>query len=129
MTTKDWLKDLQAETNLKNEHDVYILMVRTLQILRDRVTLEEAVDLGAQLPLIIRGAYYDGWKPDTEPLKFKKVEEFYELLQSSLTISEDIESEKAAKAVFKVLANRISAGELKDMKTMLPDVFEELFPE
>ncbi|AKB78938.1 hypothetical protein MSHOH_2455 [Methanosarcina horonobensis HB-1 = JCM 15518] len=35
----------------------------TLHTLRDRLTIEEIVQLAAQLPLPIKGMYYDGWIP------------------------------------------------------------------
>jgi len=38
-----------------------------LHALRDRLIPDEAVDLGAQLPMLVRGMHYEGWKPNATP--------------------------------------------------------------
>lgn len=61
--TNEWVKDLEAE--LGTDHPAYAWRVLRayLQVLRDRVTTDEAAHLAAQLPLPLRGAFYDGFDP------------------------------------------------------------------
>ena len=40
----------------------YNVLKATLHALRDRIGPENAIHLGAQLPILVRGIYYDGWQ-------------------------------------------------------------------
>ena len=56
-----WLKELRDNGDLADEAAAYSVLRAVLHQLRDRLTPEEAVDLAAQLPLIVRGIYFEGW--------------------------------------------------------------------
>ena len=43
--------------------------------------MSEAAHLGAQLPMLVRGFYYDEWKPTSTPVKFKTTQEFYDAVK------------------------------------------------
>lgn len=58
-----WLDDLMAELGWQDRHKAYLALRAVLHTLRDRLTVEEAAHLGAQLPMLIRGFYYEGWDP------------------------------------------------------------------
>jgi hypothetical protein len=59
----------------------------TLHALRDRLTVEEVAQLGAQLPMLIRGFYYEGWDPTGKPLRERHEEQF--LVRISREFSDD----------------------------------------
>ena len=52
---QEWLKSLRDNADLADTTDALALLRVVLHQLRDRLTLEEAVDLGQQLPIIVRG--------------------------------------------------------------------------
>jgi len=58
-----WLEDLAQELGNIPAQRAYSILRAVLHALRDRLTVEEAVKLGAQLPLLVRGFYYEGWRP------------------------------------------------------------------
>jgi len=124
-TTNLWLKELMAELGWQDRHKAYMGLRLTLHALRDRLTVAEAVQLGAQLPMLIRGFYYEGWTPAGKPLKERHKESFLAPLRDYF----GIDAERVARAVFKVLERRISAGELADIKSLLPHELNELWPE
>jgi uncharacterized protein (DUF2267 family) len=70
--TDIWLKQAALELKWRDRHKTYIALRAVLHALRDRVTNREAVQLGAQLPTVIRGIYYEGW---TLPDKSRRVSE------------------------------------------------------
>jgi uncharacterized protein (DUF2267 family) len=60
--TQVWLNDLMFELDWEDRPQKAYLALRTvLHALRDRLTVEEAVQLGAQLPMLVRGFYFEGW--------------------------------------------------------------------
>jgi uncharacterized protein (DUF2267 family) len=114
-----WLEDLMGETGW-DPHRAYAALRAVLHVLRDRLTADEAVDLGAQLPLLLRGMYYEGWRPSAHPLKYRHKEDFLErVAQHCPALAED-ERETAARAVFKVLARRVTGGEVRQVENQLP---------
>ena len=70
-TIQEWLKELKDKGELADEAAAYKVLRAVLHQLRDRLTFEEAVDLGAQLPIIIRGLYYEGWRGHRVPRKIR----------------------------------------------------------
>jgi len=55
-----WLKELMDALGWDDRYQAYEGLRTTLHALRDRLTLEEMAQLGAQVPLLIRGVYYEG---------------------------------------------------------------------
>src|SRR5215212_10060666 len=74
--TNIWLNDVMEALGRENEREAYRALRVTLQELRDRLTVEEVAQLGAQLPMLIRGFYYEGWDPTGKPLKERDKEQF-----------------------------------------------------
>jgi uncharacterized protein (DUF2267 family) len=69
-TAHTWLADV-AEMFGTKDHRFALRLVRAwLHAVRDRLTVDEAVHLGAQLPELLRGVYYDGWNPSKVPTKY-----------------------------------------------------------
>jgi len=123
-----WLKELMLELEWKREPQKAYLALRTvLHALRDRLTAEEAIQLGAQLPVLIRGSYYEGWKLKRKPVK-ERHEEFLEHVKKPFKDDVTIDPERVTRAVFRVLDRRTSAGEINDVKHMLPKSLRKLWP-
>lgn len=129
--TNEWLNDLMYEMNWTEKHKAYSAIRVCLHALRDRLTVDEATHLGAQLPLLIRGVYYEGWNPSAAPEKIRDKEEFlYRIRESAKGTDLQVEdAETTTRAVFKLLFHRISEGEIQDIKQMIPDALREFWPE
>ncbi len=123
----EWLNDLMTELGGDDRHAAYGALRAALHALRDRLTVEETVKLGAQLPMLIRGLYYEGWHPAGKPLKQHK-REFLEGIRESLRGRGDANPEIIARAVFAVVARHVSSGEAEDVKHILPKELRDLWP-
>jgi uncharacterized protein (DUF2267 family) len=125
--TNLWLKDLMARLGTSDRHLAYLALRTTLHALRDRLTVDEAAHLGAQLPMQIRGFYYDGCHAAGKPLKDHAKEAFLAHVAAEAHAL-DFDPEPAVRAVFGLLAARITAGEIEDVKSILPGPVRELWP-
>jgi uncharacterized protein (DUF2267 family) len=118
--TQLWIDDLARELGWEDRHRVYRVLRVTLHLLRDRLPLNEAVQLGAQLPMLVRGLYYEGWRPSGMPDKRLDRREFLLAVEDALTGESDMNAEQISRAAFRVLENHISRGESQDIAGVLP---------
>lgn len=121
---------VQKYTNIEDSHKAFQAMRVSLQALRDRIPTEEAVHLGAQLPNLIAGFYYDGWKPSSTPTKERTLQEFLNPIREQLNeIDPQLDAEHSVRGVFRVLNEVVSEGEIEDILKALPAELRELWPE
>ena len=125
--TYEWLADLMGLLAVDDRHMAYQALRATVHALRDRLTVEEVAQLGAQLPMLVRGFYYEGWDPTAKPLKLRHKEALLAYIASEFS-NEDVDPEQAARAVFVLLAGRVTKGEIEDVKHILPAELRELWP-
>jgi uncharacterized protein (DUF2267 family) len=128
-TTNVWLKELMEELGWEDREHAYHALGAVLHALRDRLTVVEAADLGAQLPMLIRGLYYEGWNPSGKPVKERSREEFLAHIAAAFPSDAEMYPEGIAWAVFTVLRRHVSAGEIGDVKHVLPVQIRSLWPE
>jgi uncharacterized protein (DUF2267 family) len=126
--TQVWLKSLRESGEYTSEAEALAVLRAVLHQLRDRLTPEKAVDLGAQLPLIVRGIYYEGWRPSKTPEKLRSQDAFLEGVSSKL-VPHPIGAEPATRDVFSLLAQAIDPGEVANVIKQLPAGIKELWPE
>jgi uncharacterized protein (DUF2267 family) len=125
--THVWLDDIMREMQWSDERQrAYLALRSVLHALRDRLTMEEALDLGAQLPMLVRGFYYEGWKPLDTPRKERHKEEFLAHIKQAFRNDDRMDTEQITRAVFRVLAQRVNEGEIQDIRRILPAELREL---
>jgi uncharacterized protein (DUF2267 family) len=125
--TNAWLKRLMEILDSQDRHLAYLALRATLHALRDRLTVEEAAELAAQLPMLVRGFYYEGWDPTGKPVRDRHLDQFLARIWQELPPSAPIDPEPAARAVFRLLAERIADGEVEDVRHILPAEVRELW--
>lgn len=130
-TTHIWVKEASDELRWKDERRAFLALRAVLHALRDRLTIEEAVHLGAQLPTFIRGSYYDGWRPKKDPVRDSTKYGFLGEIQAvfAKTHEPHVDSVHIARAIFRLLNKKVSAGEITDVLSTLPEAVRDLWPE
>lgn len=124
--TQVWLKELRDNGDLANLEEALTVLRVVLHQLRDRLTVAEAVDLGAQLPIVIRGIYYEGWKPAQVPHKVHNRQKFIdETLIKLLPLK--VHTERAIRDVFAILAHHCDPGEISDVIGQMPEELKGLW--
>jgi len=96
---------------------------------RDRLTVNEAAQLADQLPMLVRGIYYEAWHPAGKPEKIRSRDEFLSRISAHFSRTRPINAEHAARAVFQVLQDHVSAGEIREVMEELPHEIRMLEPE
>jgi uncharacterized protein (DUF2267 family) len=125
--TNIWLKDIMGQVGPDRQR-AYHAMRAVLHTLRDRLTVEEAAHLSAQLPLLIRGIYFEGWHPAHKPTRERAQEDFLEQVEARLQGPEPINPETATRVVLDVLDRHVDPAVADHVKHMLPKAIRELWP-
>ena len=94
--------------------------------MRDRVGPENAVHLAAQLPMLVRGLCYEGWRMAPRGAGRTRAE-FLEHVRDELPRGSPIDPNLAARAVFAVLWERIDSGQVGKVMELLPPELQDLW--
>jgi uncharacterized protein (DUF2267 family) len=124
-----WLKDVMERIGTYERHRAYSTLRAVLHALRDRIGPANASHLGAQLPMLLRGLYYEGWRMTVAASKERREIEFLEHVTQELRQADLLEVERGVRAVFDVLSKRIERGEVIKLVGILPRELRELWPE
>lgn len=124
--TNIWIKEIAAELDGDDRHEAYRVLRAFLHTLRDRLPVEQVAQLSAQLPLLIRGIFFEGWRPSRTPLHYREPVEFVDRVRAEALLAGDTEASFAVQAVTRVLARHVTAGELDDVLRTLPESLRPL---
>ena len=118
-TTNIWLNEIMDRLGPDRQLAWKALSV-VLHKLRDRLPLELSAHLGAQLPLLVRGIYYDQFEPGRIPADCRSPEEFTEEVAEWLSDARPVDPADAIAAVFGVLEHHLSEGQVAKVRGALP---------
>lgn len=124
-----WVDDLLVRLDWQHRETALLALRATLHALRDHLPVDEAVHLGGELPLVMRGLYYDGWHPATKPLALPDRQTFLERVHAGVHRDPGIDAEQVIRSVFALLTERISDVEVQDVKAVLPEALRGLWPD
>jgi uncharacterized protein (DUF2267 family) len=127
-TTNIWLDEIMAELG-PDRHVAWHVLGAVLRTVRDRVPLGLATHLGSQLPILVRGTYYDQWHVREKPLELRSADEFLERVQEGLAQTRPINARNAVRAVLATVTRHIDAGEVRKVRDALPKHIESLWPD
>lgn len=116
-----WLNELSEQLGTDDHRRAYRVLRAYLHALRDRLTVDEAAQLAAQLPDLIRGIYYEGWNPSATPVKYRGFADFLNRVAADAELDGETEASYAVSAMAGVLRRHVSAGEIDDVRAQLPD--------
>ncbi len=130
--THIWLNELMEEMGWEDRRRAYLGLRLVLQAIRDHLAVDEAVHLGAQLPMLVRGFYYEGWRPSRTPARDRGVDAFLRRIEDGFRQGPGdayIDPAELTAAVFAVLRRRVSRGEYDQVLHALPAAIRKLAPE
>ena len=124
--TNAWINEV-AELADCDAHQAYHGLRATLHALRDALDIPQIADLASQLPLVIRGIYYENWRPNQSAAKPVSRADFIKQMYIAFENDFDIDPERMLRSVFAVIRRHITQGEVSDVLSRLPDDLKELW--
>jgi uncharacterized protein (DUF2267 family) len=124
--THIWLNEIGEELGGEDRQYAYRALRSVLHALRDRLPVDVAAKLAAQLPTLVRGIYYEDWDPSRTPLPIHDVGAFLDRVAHEGHMAGETEASLAVTAVARILRRHISDGEIDEILAVLPDNFRVL---
>lgn len=106
----------------------YRLLRAVLHALRDWLPPEEMSDLAAQLPALIRGVFFEGWKPPSGPGPDRRKDDFIGIVRREFGLEEEVDFDRAVGAVFRLVDRHVSAGEVRQVRNSMRKALRQLWP-
>jgi uncharacterized protein (DUF2267 family) len=125
--TNIWLDEIMARIG-PDRQIAWKVLSTVLHKLRDRLQPDLAAHLGAQLPLLVRGVYYDLYEPSKQPTDVKTADEFVAEVAKWLADARPVDPKEATAAVFAVLNRHVSGGQIENVRQALPESIRSLWP-
>ncbi|MEU6207599.1 DUF2267 domain-containing protein [Micromonospora musae] len=123
------LKDIENAYGWPKEqrNQSYAALRTVLHLLRDRMPVQESVEFAQQLPILVRGIYFDGWKPSDVPVKLNREDFLYEVRQG---FPYDVQggTERVVQVVLDTLRRHVTQGEWDDVKETMPRDLARMMP-
>ena len=127
-TTNQWLDEICAEIG-PDKHLAWHVLGAVLRSIRDELLIGQSAHLAAQLPLLVRGAYFDQYRPAAQPVAERSQEDFIARIRQELAGSRPVRPDLAATAVMRTLNRHITEGQIKKARDALPKGIRALWPE
>lgn len=128
-TTNTWLHEITSRLGWDDRRKGYRVLQASLHALRDQMPISEMAKFSAQLPILLRGVFFEGWRPAAKPTKVKSKDEFLAGLRSAFPKERDFDAEVAFREVIAVIKFHISAGEIEDVRRNMPKEIRDLLEE
>ena len=127
--TDEWIRSIDTHLGWNDFNRSFQLMRATLHALRDALPINEAVEFSAQMPLVLKAYYFEGWNPSRTLDRDRDKAGFIELVRQRVQLDFDYETEQAINAVFLILNEKISSGEISDARGSVHRHLRKLWPE
>lgn len=123
----EWLNELCEDLEWREKPRAYLLLHTTLHAVRDLLGVDEAADLAAQLPVLIRGIYYEGWDPSKTPVSTRSKADLLDRVGKHFDKEPLEDAERAVAAVFDLLRRHVSFGEFDQVRNSMRKPIRELW--
>lgn len=126
-TTNIWLSDIMNVLGPDRQLAWHALGA-VLRATRDRLSVEPAAHLAAQLPLLVPGTFYDQFVPTRLTSSGRSQTAFLDQIGKELSASRPVDVKEATRTVFRALNHYLDPGEAEKARQELPAGIRELWP-
>ncbi len=126
--THVWINQLDALVGWQSKARSYRLLRTVLQALRDWLPANDAVHLAAQLPTLLRGVYYEHWRPTDTPVAERHRADFLARVDEAFCTDPILFTADAVSVAFEFLSEKIGADEIAKVRHALPADLRAIWP-
>ncbi len=124
--THEWIAQV-AEAAHMEKRDAYKALRAVMQTMRDRLPMNDAVHFAAQLPMFLRGLFFEGWQPANLPIKMS-LDEFLQAVNEKIVTDRTVDPLRITQSVFAVIMSHVGVGEMEKIKHCFPKDMQSLWP-
>jgi uncharacterized protein (DUF2267 family) len=125
-SANSWIHDVEQAWDVDERDRAVAALRAVLHVLRDRLPIEEMAHLSGQLPVLVRGLFFEGWQPSHQPVHLHREEVLIRVAREAGLLFVD-EAQTACRAVAQVLWERTSEGTMAHVVSVLPEDLVDLF--
>lgn len=126
--SNEWLKEVESELGC-DRRQAFAALRAVMHVLRDRLAPGGAMRLAAQLPMLLRGVFVEGWRPDETPVRTHSAQAFVELVAEALPADFPIGPDTVTRSVVQALWRRMDGGAMAKVREELPSDIVRLWPD
>jgi uncharacterized protein (DUF2267 family) len=124
-----WLKDIEAQLDGSERQEAYAALRAVLHALRDRLSAQAAVNFAAQLPMLLRGLFFEGWTLPEKPVRTHNEDDFLANVQVYLPPRYRFDALSCTRIVFATTAKFTSTDEARKLMAQVPEHVRALWPQ
>jgi uncharacterized protein (DUF2267 family) len=127
--TNHLLKIIETELGIDDRRLAFGALRATLHALRDRLEAYSAIHFAAQLPMLVRGLFYEGWQPAKGPSRERHAADFLDHVATELPPALRAHAKESCAAALAALRERMDEGEIEKVLAQLPSELRQLWPD
>lgn len=117
-TAQQWLRTVAQHLGVEDEQTAHRMLRAWLHTVRDSLGVNSTAHLGAQLPGMLRGEYFDGWVPEHTPRRADATDFTNRFAHAAHVDLADAPAKAAA--VTEALRELFSPGQLDKVLVLFP---------
>lgn len=127
--TNQFVKIVMRELGTDDRRIAFGALRGALHALRDHLDIHSMAHLSAQLPMLLRGLFYEGWRPNTGTSRERHLDDFLAHVSQLLPPRLEGYPEESARAAYAALSECIDRGELVKVVRQMPAELRRLWPD
>lgn len=127
--TNHWPKLMMGELGTDSRRNAFGALRGALHALRDWIGVDNSDHLGSQMPMLLRGAYCEGWHPAATPPRERHLADFIDHVADELPRGSQANAAEAAQACFAGMSQCLDRGEMLKLRKVLPHKALNLWPD
>lgn len=126
-TTNTWLHEITSRMGWDDRRRGYRLLRLGLHAIRDQMSANEIAHVSAQLPLLVRGIFFEGWQPARPSTGVDDIEEFLSGIRDAFSDIPGFEAEAGFRELISVMRMHLTDGLMENMRSAMPEAIRPLW--